>query len=115
MAADSAATVDFTVRGTMVEALLTTRVGAGRETTPVAAETLGMMQLLQGTLITTENMDRMSVFKEKVLAALVRQLMGTKMEEHVQSLQGVAYGDERAGLTLRRHAPAAGLATRGNA
>ena len=90
---------DFTTRGTMLEALLTSKVGDGRAATEVAPETLGMLQLLQGKLITTENMDRLLVSKEQVLVALVRQMLGVGMAKQVQSLvNGVTSEEGMAAL-----------------
>ena len=77
---------DFTTRGTMLEALLTSKVGEGTETTKVAPETLGMLQLLQGTLLTPKNMDLMLVSKEKLFVALVRQFVGLGLVEHASRL-----------------------------
>ena len=54
--------------------------------TEVAPGTLGMMQLLQGALITEENMDRLLVSREQVLVALIHQLAGANMAKQVKSL-----------------------------
>ena len=77
---------DFTLKGTMLEALLTTQIGNGRRETEVAPDTLGMLQLLQGTLITEVNMDRMLVSKDQLLVAMVRQLVGLGMVRRASSL-----------------------------
>ena len=88
---------NFTLRGTMLEALLTTGIGVQRKTTEVSEETLGMLQLLQGTLITKANLDRMLVTNEKLLVAMVRQLVdvdmirpATKLMKDVTSEEGRA-------------------------
>ena len=79
-------TSDFTIRTTMLDKMLTSEVGAGRATTPVAPDTLGILQLLQGRLITRANMDRMLIKKEQILVALVNQLAEADMKEFIVSL-----------------------------
>ena len=79
--------MDFTTRGTMLEALLTTEVGAGSAETPVAPETLGMLQLLQGRLVTEANMDRLLVSPEQVLVAVINQFGKVPaLRKHVLSM-----------------------------
>ena len=84
----------FTMRGTMLEALLTSKVGEGREQTEMAPETLAMMLLLQGKVITSANMDCLLVSQEQVLVALVHQLVRAGMGARVKSLlEGVSSED----------------------
>ena len=82
----------------MLEALLTTEVGVGSAETPVAPETLGMLQLLEGQLVTEANMDRLLVWAEQVLVALINQFGAVPalskhvmpMIEDVQTSEGLA-------------------------
>ena len=76
----------FTTHGTMLETMLTSKVGEERVTMEFTPETLGMLQLLQGKIITKEDMDRLLVSKEQVLVALVGQLVGAEMTEQVKGL-----------------------------
>ena len=66
----------FTLKGTMLETLLNTNVGVGLEEVEVAADTLGVMQLLRGALVTPEVLDRLLVSPQQVLVATINMLCG---------------------------------------
>ena len=65
---------DYTVRGTMPETLLSSKVGEGTECTTVSPETLGMLLFLKGKLVNARNADFQCASKDQVLVATINQL-----------------------------------------
>ena len=88
----------FPLLGTMFEALLTTRVGEGLATTEVSQETIAMLQLLQGTLVTKENLDRMLVSIEKVFVALTKQFVNFGLKSKALFKSMIDYVTSEEGL-----------------
>ena len=78
--------MDFTIRGTMIEAMLNTPIGSGRSETIVGDDTLSMMWFLQGKTLTFANMDRLGISKEQVLVALINQLVQIDMASYASGL-----------------------------
>lgn len=77
----------FTLKGTMLEALLSTDVGSARQEVEVAPDTLGVLHFLQGVLLTPETMDRLLVSPQQVLVATINMLRSIpSLCEHVTSL-----------------------------
>lgn len=64
------------LKGTMLDTLLNTDVGSGREEVEVAPDTFAMLLLLRGTLVTPETLNRMLVSPQQLLVTIINMLLG---------------------------------------
>ena len=87
----------------MLERLLHSDVGAGLEEVEVAPDTLAMLLLLKGTLVTPGSLDRLLVSPQQLLVAIINMLCEVpQLCKHAESLLHGVEGEEALAAVDRR-------------